>query len=130
MYKRGGGFELGTRDSGRGTRDSWTNPASGQGGAWTQGFRITSPALQPLRHGASTLLNTASYVAGALGFFVFVFVFCVFRLIFCWALDWGEHAKGRGASSVFLPSWVRARILEISSFALRKQAIRNKGANF
>ena len=30
----------------------WTNPASGQGGTWTRGLRIASPALQPLDHAA------------------------------------------------------------------------------
>ena len=38
IYKRGRGFKLGTTVT-------WTNPASGQGGTWTRGFRITSSAL-------------------------------------------------------------------------------------
>ena len=32
-----------------------TNKKSGQGGTWTQGFRITSPLLYPLGHAASTV---------------------------------------------------------------------------
>ena len=32
-----------------------TNPASGQGGTWTRGLRITSPALYPLGHATSTI---------------------------------------------------------------------------
>ena len=44
--------ELAIYEHGRGLNSGllWTNPASGQGGTWTLGLRIASPALKPLGH--------------------------------------------------------------------------------
>ena len=44
--------ELAIYEHGRGLNSGllWTNPASGQGGIWTRGLRIASPALKPLGH--------------------------------------------------------------------------------
>ena len=45
IYKHGQGLELGTIG---------TNPASGQSGTSTWGFRFASPTLCPLRHPSSS----------------------------------------------------------------------------
>ena len=42
INKRGGGFELGTTEK---------NPASGQGGTWTRGLRISSSPFEDLNSG-------------------------------------------------------------------------------